>query len=223
MTIGTPVSVGSNLTFSSQSLVTTAQIPAGSLITVFVGASISNQSMSGVTISDGINTYTLAIQNVQTSGVFSAGLWYCSNCITVPLGTTFTASPAATGPVPFVSGIAYVSGANGGLDKTNSSVSASALGFSLATGSLNNSSEVIFGALSTGATFLTYTEGAGFTSLYGTNAQILAGGSNFVYDVVSSTSSVAWAPSWTAATSPSYSGVIASFMATDVLMAQALL
>lgn len=200
----------SSSTASGAHVTTIADAPVGSLIVVAVSTWAGlNGTATGVTDSAG-NTYSLAIQGAAIAAVpYPAAIYYCINsAFDLPNGgwIAVTNSGAIVDNVYACS----VSGANGGLDATNSGhVAASSSTISLATGALASANEIVFGLTATSDSLTGFANSAGFTEL----AFGVSGGSNasgFGYDIVSSNASVTYAPTWTSARA---AGVMASFKA----------
>lgn len=215
MSIGTPTFAGFT-TFSAASMQSTVDVPAGALVVIQAFGSTAGQSLTGLTASDGTNSYTLAATSPALAGIQATGLLFASDVSAIPSGTTFTPSGAA-GAAPFLVSIAYVVGANGGLDVENSINTAStATSLSLPTGTLSGTNDITFGALTDGiadSAFATFTEGVGFTSLYDT---LTTGVGAFDLAAKVITTNTTWAPSWTQTPENSVSAVIAAFMATPI-------
>lgn len=212
MPIGTPVQLATFVAnnISGNSITTTVDAPAGSLIIVFVSAWAGTNGTATTVIDSASNTYTLAVQNVATVGQpYPGAIFYCLNSANdLPIGGTVTVSNS--GSINQNVGIWKVSGANGGLDAINKTFS-SGTSLSISTGTLTSSSEIVFGGVGTAGSMTGYTIGSGFTELFfGFTGSMSAAG--FGYQIVSSTTSVTWAPSWTGGGNKF--GVLASFKAT---------
>lgn len=197
---------------------TTVDIPAGALVVVYVCCTVANLTLAGYTISDGINSdYTFAVQSPLSASVQGCALYFCTNVAAIPSGTTFAISPSGSGAEPNIVSIAYVMGANGGIDATNSNNFVSSTGFSLATGALASDNEIAFAALNAlqddiNGTTRTITGEGGFTEFFDSNT-IGFNIFDFVYDAI--TTNTSWSPTWTVDNGPSTNGaVIATFMAT---------
>ena len=161
--IGTPVAIMAEAlgTTSGSSSPTNVDAPVGSLLVFAVSLwNIANGTITGCTLSDG-DTLTLAAQPAATGSVYNMALLYASNTAhDLPSGGSITCT--TSNGSGYAAGGWSVSGANGGVDKTNSSVSGSAASVSLATGTLAVPSEIVFGAERyVGGT---YTEGSGFST-----------------------------------------------------------
>jgi hypothetical protein len=187
---------------------TTVDAPAGSLIVIYAAAfNIGDTTMgSTCTLSDG-DTAVRAISNTPTVGAYTSTLYYVSNSAhDLPVGGTITCNSGTnqTGLAAWV-----ITGASGGLDKTNSTqASGGVTSISLASGTLSTSSEILFGSINIGST-QTLTEAPGFTTLVAyasgtTNADIS-------YKIVSANSSVTYNPTFSGGGN---SGLLATFEAT---------
>jgi hypothetical protein len=199
MAIGTPtlILVDTNIV-SGGSGITTVDAPAGSLIVLFIYNNSNGSAVTGVTLSSG-DTVTRGPN--QTSANGSVEIWYVSNTAhDLPVASTISVT-VSTGNLRVAAYV--VSGANGGLDKTNAGT-ATSTGPSLATGTLGASSEIVFGGLQT-VGYSGFTQATGFTAL------IADGTRGAAYDIVSSTASVTYNPRFASTT---YSAVVATFKAT---------
>lgn len=214
MAIGVPVLLYNGITASaasgSASGVCTAGAAAGNLIVVAVGSWTAGYYVSALTDSAG-NSYTLAKVPLVADQP-PASIFYCVNCPhALTTSTTFTPTLNGGSSPTWGSLVAVsVTGANGGFDVANNFQGTTGLTLSCPTGALNNANEIVFGAYILAATEATQSESAGFTNI----ANNVSYGFDFGYDIVSSASSVAWAPSWTA-TNSSYAGQVATFMITS--------
>lgn len=206
--IGTPTPITSTTlssTASGSSITTTVDAPVGSLIIVAI---LSPQStVTNVTDSAG-NSYSKAIASTTTTGYSTSSIWYCNNSsIDLPSGGTITVTLSSGN---YYAVAAKTSGAIGGLDLTNTTL-VNSTSLSLSTGTLNQSTEVVFGMISNFEGSTSFVESANFTTLV--TAYDQANLLDLAYDVVSATTSVTYAPSWTGTVH--VSGVIASFCATN--------
>jgi hypothetical protein len=204
--VGTPTAIMAVATgvTSGTSAPTNVDAPVGSLIVVSAALwNTPDGTVTGCTLSSG-DTLTQAAQPAPASGAFNQSLWYVSNSAhDLPSGGSVTCT--TSNGSAYALGAWKVSGANGGLDASVSSNSGNASSITIATGTLAYANEIVFG--SERYTEGTYTEGAGFTTL--TNA---ANSVTAAYEIVSSTGSVTWAPSWSSGSNAS--GTVASFKAT---------
>jgi hypothetical protein len=207
---GTPTQLfaGSNLT-SGNPQTTTADAPIGSLIVVLIAAwNSSNGTVSSVTDSAG-NTYTLAAQGAATVGIpYPSAIYFSSNTPNdLPNGGTITVTNS--GAVNQSYGAWSVSGCNGGLDTHTTGNASGVTSSSLSTGALAQANEIVFGTTSTAGSLSGLANSAGFTEIaFAPSGNAMAG----AYDVVSSTSSVTYNPSWSG--SITVAQVLASFKAT---------
>lgn len=206
MAIGTPTLVGTSIT--SGSLTTTANIIAGSLVVLAV--SVFNTTVTAV--SDGTNSYTQAL-GTEANSRYGA-LWYKANAQAVASGATVTITLGTAGK-----GMAAVMAQTSGFgatpfDTTGAGASNPTSGISNApsvtTGTLSQTSEIIFGVTSGGQSGApTYTESANFSPI---GNAINTGGNEaycwLSYDIVSSKVAVTYAPSlsgsitWVATAAP---------------------
>lgn len=206
--IGAPVAITTTSIsgiVSGVGVVVTADAPIGSLIVVTAqNFSAVNATITGCVLSSG-DALTQASQNAAQSGIFSSSIWFASNTAhDLPISGTITCT-TSTGTYSLVG--YKITGANGPLDKTNKSASSSASGVLLATGTMCNASEIIMANTQLGSE-TTYTESANFTQLVNGSVQE----TDIAYDIVSATTSVAYAPSWTPAAG--YGLTLATFQAT---------
>jgi hypothetical protein len=201
-------SVGSVTQFTTT---TTTNIPAGSLSVIVVGVNSSN-SVTVSSVSDGTNSYTSAVTQSQNGGVGQTSLWYVANAKAVASGATITVTFSGNTGAVGQSGIiaAAVSGAmtTTPLDKTASGSAASNT-VTVASGALTLPSEIIFGGnFENNSASPTYTTPSGFTNI----ANVNTGGNGSIamdYQIVSGTSSVSYAPSWS--TGSSIGACVATF------------
>jgi hypothetical protein len=215
MAIGTPTSLGTAIAgttaASSKVFTTNAAIVAGDLVVVAIGwYSSGGFTVSGVVDSGSTNSYVSAV-SVSSGGGIPSGvaLYYVKNATALASGGTITVT--WSGSVASQSIMAYrVTGIDtvSPLDKTSTAASASGGDLSVATGTLGQANEIIFGAAG-GYNVGTYTESSGFTSLAqnSPSGNLLA----LAYDIVSSTSSVTYAP--TGLPNSRSEAVVASFKA----------
>jgi hypothetical protein len=209
MSIGTPVLIVVDSTIrnsGSPSAATTVDAPAGSLVVISIAARTAG-TVSAISDSAG-NNYTRAWHQVG-SGSHDIDLWYCSNIIHLPVGSTFTATVGTSPAQYLIFGAAAVSGANGGLDwrAGASTASGSNFGTGIQTGTLGVQGEIIFGVLNFDS-LSTYTEDSGFTKLTNPPSQ-----GPFSYQLLPGTQGpVGWSPSWTPG--QHIDGAIATFRPT---------
>jgi hypothetical protein len=179
--IGAPVVAAKN-NGTTNTLAPTVDIPAGMLVLVTATPAVGNGSLTS--ISDGINTYTLADGSTDR---YATKLSFCSNCAHIPSGTVLTAS--GTDTAPQVMSIEF----NGGLDqhlKWNNSTAGKS--FSETTPTLSTPPGVVYGAWQAYGTITGYTEGAGFDTLtIDDNVTAPVGTS---YQIPTVTNAVTWAP-----------------------------
>jgi len=213
MPIGTPTKIATTTAATSGvHVATTVDAPVGSLIVVIIAHQSSNVSISGVTDSAG-NTYSQAAQSTQTAAILSSAIFYSSNTPNDLPSGGWIAVATPSGNVAFDAFM--VSGANAGLDKTNSTTSASATSSPLTTGALSSPSEIVFGAINPANSITAgYTEATGFTTLEGCGG---AQGAS-AYDIVNSAGSVAYNTSWT--TARACGMTLASFIASGASAAR---
>lgn len=210
MAIGTPTVIANNTNGaaigSGSSLATTVDAPVGSLIVFVIFANNANASITSVTLSSG-DAVTQAVQPTVSPSIMNVAIFYALNTAhDLPISGTITVNTSAG----FWRAACYaVSGANGGLDKTNSAVMTTAsLAASLATVGLGASSEIAFAGIYVTSTITGWTEGVGFTTQVNPNVN-RPGVST---DIVSVPTAITWAPSWTGLST--YSAVIATFEAS---------
>jgi hypothetical protein len=198
--VGNPVAIGatnSGGTIASISATTTAAAPVGSVILVALGA-----QASGTAVSDGTNTYTKVKTQSGDAGGYVIDLW-ASGVLTaqLPAGTSITATIASSNR-NFIS-VSYVTNLySATADKTAGASFNGAASGSASTGALGQAAELVIG-LVFGASQVTgtktITEGSGFTSIDAVNGfgdQGSDASYDFAYQVVSSTSSVSYSPSF---------------------------
>ncbi len=214
MGIGVPTTYGSGsftaVVAGAVTLTTSANLLVGALAVVCV-ASNSATETNVTSISDGTNNYSKAVSVNNTSGSAVCEIWYIANAVAVGSGATLT--------VDFGNSIAngvevYASQASGitssPIDKTNSQINSATP--SVATGTLTQAVEIIFGCIALGGTAPSgLGESPNFTQLYNhrtsnNNAWIDVG-----YDIVASTASVAYAPTPTGSGNSNTAVVVATF------------
>jgi hypothetical protein len=200
MAIGTPASIGTAIsgttTVSTKTFTTNANIVAGDLVVVAIGYYNSGTSPVAISsVTDGTNSYTQAL-SVTPSGSSPAtiALYYKENATAVGSGAslvvTWGSNTFAQGIVAArVTGIASASS----LDVTQSATTGTNSP-TVASGTLNSASEIIFGFLG-GYNTSTYTEDGTFTNI----GQVAPNGDNasLAYQIVSATGSVTYAPTTT--------------------------
>lgn len=199
MAIANPSVVADFPTTSGGVGTTTTDCPAGSAIWLLPYPDNTNGTIVSVTDSVG-NTYVEAVATATQTGQFTASIWYCLNCIHLPVGSTIHIVGV---PTSIDMTVYYSTGANGGLDVTNSIVTNSNITtLSLATGTLAQAAEIIIGFViaanspspPTASGFTNYDTAYGF------------------FQIVNATTSVTFTPVWTG--SAHAVAVIASFKAT---------
>lgn len=205
------LSLTTNVT-NNTATATTTRAPPGSLILVFVGAWTTPNSVIGGTVSDSAgNTYTNVCQT-PTTGNLNTWCFSWFACINsqfdLPSGGTITAnvSPSQN----FQIAACFVTGANGGLDvhPTQTNI-AGITSFTLASGGLASSNEILFGGDNTDNGVVTgYADNAGWNQLF---SPVIP----FAWQIVTSAASVNWSPSWTGAATES-AGLV-SFKATPIV------
>lgn len=215
MAIGTPSTLGfasSDTTYSTTALTISANIPANSLVVVLTG---NNNNQDGSTtsaisgVSEGSKNYSNAVASVRTASasVQFYEIWYFYYA---------TGNASATISVAYskncrlkvlhavsITGIKSVSP----LDKTNSSVGSSTSA-STASGTLSQANEIIIAGafVDSGSA---YAANSPFTNSYN-NTNSVSQFFTLDYDIVSATTTVTHAPSWTG--SAPYNAVLATFI-----------
>lgn len=188
---------------SASSSGTTATIPSNALVFLSMAATGANDSFTSVVDSVG-NHYNVNVSTSDGSNGAQAIIWLVTTS-SIPSGTTYTAVTSDGSQWGIGEGW-YASGAVGGLDTQHgidNDVSNGTTSISLSTGSLAESVEIIIGAFNTNGNAVTWTESSGFTTLHNDTFSITS------YQIVSSSSSVTWNPTFTA-TGPC-NAVLASF------------
>lgn len=186
----------------SASNATIADAPVGSLIVAWVGntSQFINTILSCVDSAG--DTLTQAVNEGGSPGYYNVSLWYVVAAHDLPIGGTFTCTTTFGNYIIFA---VDVTGLGGALDTTNTGTGNTSL--SIATGTLAAPSEIVFGAQYPSNSVGSYTTGAGFTSFDPTQAA--AGDGELAYEIVSATTSVTYAPSWSS--SINATGAVASF------------
>lgn len=214
--IGTPVDIGnaglSLGAVSTGAMTTTATAPAGSLVVVGVSLN-TNNGVTAASMSDGTNTYT----KIDTTGIFGAvaevSFWYSVLAAPLTSGATITVTfnVATTGAVNgFNISAAYVTGLIGApLDKFAHVSATTGTSLSIATGTLTQANEIVFGfgGDTSGSPSTVYNGASGFTNI---NKSGSANGVTALdFQTVAATTTVTFGPSWAAATR--MGAVVASF------------
>lgn len=199
MAIGTPSVVADFPTTAGGIGTTTNDCPAGNLIVVLPYCDNLNGTVTSITDGAG-NIYVKAVQTATQSGQFTSSIWYCTNCLHLPAGSTIHIIGV---PTAIDMTVYFVSGANGGLDLTNSTViNTNVTTLSLTTGTLSQADEIII-CMFTPANSPPPGTATGFTQYDGAYG---------FYKIVSSTASQTFTPVWTG--SAHASAVLATFKAT---------
>jgi hypothetical protein len=217
MAIGTPVLCFNGLGFVTGGSPNTlsAAISAGSLIVVAFYNANPDVTMTSVTDSSGTNTYTI-VQTPAVSGIYNVGFAYCVNC---PAGLTTSSTITISGNCE--AAVFSISGANGGEDQSvtnNYAAQGSAdTTLNMTTGTLGSASEIAFAIWQSleSSNPTSWTESTGFTNLLaGTGTSVTGNGLGLAYDIVSSTTAITYAPSWSPA--GGYCTALITFKATAV-------
>lgn len=200
--IGTPVQLGTQTGASGSSIIitTVTGCPVGSFIFVasYNDSAANNQLISSVAdnASGGSNTYTLQ-HNVTTS--WESGTAYCASTVNdLPSGGQITVTYAGSKTFNNVTAF-YVAGVKAsspadiaGTNLTTGSTNTSTPG--VATGTLGQANEIIFGVFNLSNTSGGVTPNAGWALIGGTDTA--NGVIDVYYQTVSSTGSVTWLPTW---------------------------
>lgn len=186
VTLGTFTNTGSSTTLA---FVCSANIQAGDLVVAYFAGSDGGTN-SPTSVSDGTNTYTKVVDGVGAGGWsgLTDSLWYVKNASAVTSPTITATFPSAA--TNRMAGGARVPGMDTSAPLDKSGSQGQATGGTIATGTLTQASEVIFGFAHCNTT--TPTASSGFTQLNTTSAA--AQGIQLEYQVVSSTASVNIAP-----------------------------
>lgn len=204
--IGTPVQLGqANGVSSGVSFSTSADSPAGNCIVVLCVARVAAATVSGVTDSAG-NTYSQAVQ-ASGAGVAGAAIFYAANAAHLANGGTITVTTSSGVYDAQAISIPNVR-ASSPVDKTNSQIETVATNAppALASGTLSFTDEIVLAVTSIGGGSTGYASNSPFTGNTGTGGNFSGSG----YDIVSVTSSVSYAPTWTTARAASQA--LATFM-----------
>jgi len=162
----------------------TSSITTNKLLVFAIYHNATNKTVTSVTDTAG-NTYRLASRSTPTSGVYGSELWYTFTTAAITSGsTTYTIS--GTSPNYGVA-IAQTDNALGILDRANSLVSTSTTSYSVPTGGMACSKEIVLTVL-LAQNYSNITDGAGFTLV--SNPYVALD-----YKIVSSNASVSYAPS----------------------------
>lgn len=203
MAIGTPTSLGSVTSASGNTssivITTTAAIAAGNLAVVVIQVP-SNTLITVSSVSDGTNSYSLAVAKNDGAN-FDHEIWYKENASAVASGASITAtlSGATTGGNGYGAEAFQVGGivTSSSLDKTATQNAVTATP-SVTTAALSQAIEIAIGASFCDGGTRTYTEASGFTNLFnltpGTALRVGVG-----YQIVASTSAITYAPTFSGA------------------------
>jgi hypothetical protein len=217
MRIGTPVKIGTTNTsisaVSSNTITTTAAIPAGSLAVVGICINIGVTASS---VSDGTNTYTKAETTGLVSSSNESSIWYCLNVAAVANGATITVNYSGSGTGQVSLFAAYVSGivTTSGLDQIAQNTATTSSSVTATTPSLSQSQEICFGAGQDVATSTyTYSGASGFTNLYtGGPGSATINNTAFDYSTTNATTAISYAPTWSSALGLRQAAVVATFI-----------
>lgn len=205
-----PVQLGTAGGGASATYVITTGVdcPAGSLIVIGVARSSATETISSIVDTAG-NTYTNA-QDISGTAV-RLGVRYCPGCLHLSAGSTITVTLSDALAIGAISAF-YIPGMvqnTTALDAAPSGTTgiAATSASAVATGTLAQSAEVIVGTLATAGATSAFAPGTGFTSIGGLSQTGVS--INLAYQVVASTSTVSFAPSWT--TAANYANDVVSF------------
>jgi hypothetical protein len=210
-----PTSFGHSVTSSggrsSLTMTTTAPIVAGALAIVAIFGNTGNGAYTTNSVSDGINTYSMAIGGISFNGNYAnLKFAYKANAAAVPSGSTLSIAfqPTMTGDTIHVATAQIPSYST--FDKTNQNTGA----IGIPTGTLSTAKEVIFGfAANVGAGGGAYAGASGFTNLStdgGLNYSSSPQYSALDYKLVTSTASITYTPTW-ASNSSNLASLLATF------------
>src|SRR5579859_435771 len=213
MTIGTPLEVSTIINSASGSAAAyLAGASTGSLLTAFIGCATANAHVTACS-DDAGNNYGLASAHAAASRP-SCECWYIYNCKATTTANKLTITTSSGN----FSCIACATTGAAILDvSTPTSNSSSEKTFSLASGTLAKGEEIVFGATAALGSLSGWTDAAPFTNIdKNLNATLSMAVSR---DIVASTASVTWNPTWT--TSHSAMNGIWSFEGGGALTAAA--
>jgi hypothetical protein len=201
MAIGAPYTIlqdgATNRNSGTPTAATTNLAPGGSLIV----CAISGNALSSLIDSAG-NNYTKAIASNTN---FDIEIWYCSNCLFLATGGTFTATGSG-GSQYSLNVAAVVGGANGGFNASGAN-HVTGTSITVTSGTTDRVEEIAFAAIN-GLGGGTYTEDSNWTEL-ASNPEAT---NPLAYRKLSAIGTTTWSPSWT--NSLPVDGVIATFRAT---------
>lgn len=210
--IGTPTYLGgasdATNTVTTITITTGASAPAGNLIVVAVLGQVGIATSPTVTDS-ALNTYTLTAAKTW-SGSNKLYIAYCENPVLLSSGGTIVV--AWTGVARVAAAAASVSGlaTASAIDISGAGTTGTGTSDSIATGTLAQASEIIFGITGLANTSAGYAP-TGVTNILtaptqGNNSTML-----WAYEIVSATTGVTYAPAWT--TSRTFGSNVYSFKA----------
>ena len=200
--IGTPTQLGvGTATNGNISITTGADAPPGSLIIV-VASATNTHALSGVADNAGncASAYSAAANSTQ-SGAVTLGVYYCLTTIDLPSGGVISVTLNSSHNMSATAFAVTTGIAASPLDKSGTIQTATSgtSATSTSTGALSQAVEIVVGVLALdGGTSGGFTPGGSFSSIGGELAN--SKGAYVAYQIVNSTSSVAWAPSWSGST-----------------------
>jgi hypothetical protein len=206
---GTGVATNSG---SPNATTSSAAVPVGSTIVMAVNVNgVANQDISScadnATVGGAPNTYVV-LRPTATAGVNSGALCYVINTTRdIPIGSAWTIVTAG-GAQYNMRGAWYITGYNGGIDKTatvNQATPGTAVA-GLATTTLSNIADVAVGYVVISTTATAFSESPLFTNLFNNTFN------NIGYDAVTSTAALTYAPTWL--NSNPYSAVLLTLLPT---------
>lgn len=211
--IGSPASLGtfgtgSNTTDTAK-LTTTANINSGDLAVVCVLANSTGPSLTISSMSDGTNTYSKATSIFFGGGQFtSLNLWYKGNAAAVASGATITATYTSIIQTVVITAWNVKGLLSSPLDKTASGVGTTgATSATASTGTLSQANEIVAGCAGTYGS-QAYSGASGFTNI---NSRLFNYFAASDYDLVASTTSVSYTPTWASYANSEPIALVASF------------
>lgn len=208
--IGTPAQLGhKETTGATTGVITTAanDCPVGSTIVLAAAYATTASTLSTVADSAG-NVWQTPVDNTAGASVGVAFAFAYNTTVDLPIGGTITATFA--GSTNSQTRAMCVSGLfpAAALDTHNHTATGTATtATSVATGTLAQANELIFGELATAATASGYTPGGGYSNYATTNTN--APSVTLSFKSVAATTTVTFAPGWTS--SSNYVSNILSF------------
>ncbi len=188
-----PIDLGITQSSGVQSLALTtiADSPAGNLLIVFTGSTIGSAMLATLTDSAS-NSYTVQ----GDGGPNSCSYGFCSNAAPLAAGLTITGgfSGVAANHGLFAASVSGISSAADPRDVLSGYTASTGIAATpINSGALAQADEIIFGIIGFNGAPGTFTPGGNWILLKAEDTNVFF---RICYQIVSSTASVSWAPTW---------------------------